>query len=260
VYAAYRGVEESMTFARDDVWRAIRPVSMGLVRQIDDELGRLFAQMEAWGRLDDTLIVFTSDHGDLAGDHWLGEKEYFYESVIRVPLIVVDPTAAADATRGTMVDSFAESVDVVPTILEAVGVPLPEERLEGRSLLPVLRGEPDAGERDAVFASLDYAYREVRLFLDRAPERCTGMMVRTGRYKFIDWDGFAPQVFDLREDPYELVDRGADPAYAAMRAEALTMLYDWQRSRKRRTTETYEQVAARTNAHGRMMGIEIGRW
>ena len=260
VYDAYRGLEESVTFAREDVWRAIRPVSMGLVAQIDREIGRLVRQLDAWGCLDDTLIVFTSDHGDLAGDHWLGEKEYFYESVMRVPLIVVDPTAAADATRGQALTAFAESVDVVPTVLDALGLAIPQHRVEGRSLLPLLHGADGAPAREAVFGSLDYAYREARLFLGRGPERCTGFMVRTDRYKYIDWDGFPPQLFDLDADPHELTDRGTDAALAAVRSELAALLFDWLRSCKRRTSESEAGVVARTHAHTRMMGIEIGKW
>ena len=70
---------------------------MGLIKQVDDHIGRLMAFLKASGRLDDTLIVFTSDHGDLLGDHWLGEKEMFYEASAGVPLIVVDPGARSPA-------------------------------------------------------------------------------------------------------------------------------------------------------------------
>ena len=64
---------------------------MGLIRQIDDWLGRLFDHLKKLGRFDDTLIFFTADHGDFLGDHWLGEKEMFYEEALRVPFIVYDP-------------------------------------------------------------------------------------------------------------------------------------------------------------------------
>ena len=71
------------------------PAYMGLVRQIDTHLGRLVARLEALGRMRDTLIIFTSDHGDYLGDHWQGEKELMYEQGVRVPLIIIDPSEGA---------------------------------------------------------------------------------------------------------------------------------------------------------------------
>lgn len=261
VHAAYQRLEESVTFASDTVWRAIRPVYMGLVKQIDDEIGRLAEHMRRLGRLDDTLVVFTSDHGDLSGDHWLGEKEYFYEPVMRVPFFVCDPSSAADATRGSLREDFVEAIDVVPTILDALGLPVPTHRVEGRSLLPLLHAAAaPARWRDCVFGQLDYAWREARTFLGRAPDECQGFMVRDARYKYLHWEGYPCQLFDLQEDPHELHDRGADPALAHVRADLHERLFEWQRDARRRTTESDAQVENRTHAHERMMGIQIGRW
>ena len=72
-----------------------------MVYQIDRAVGRILDALDSEGLADETIVVFTSDHGDFLGDHWLGEKELFYDTVQRVPFIVVDPAAAADATRGT---------------------------------------------------------------------------------------------------------------------------------------------------------------
>ncbi len=69
------------------------PAYMGLISQIDDQIGRLIGYLDDKGLTDDTLIVFTSDHGDYLGDHWLGEKEMFHDPSVRIPLIVVDPSA-----------------------------------------------------------------------------------------------------------------------------------------------------------------------
>ncbi len=74
---------------------------MGLIKQIDDNLGRLFKFLEERGNMEDTMIVFTSDHGDYQGDHWLGEKELFHEQSVRVPMIIYDPSEHANKTRGT---------------------------------------------------------------------------------------------------------------------------------------------------------------
>ena len=261
VFGAYQRLEESQSFARDEVWRTVRPVVMGLVRQIDDELGRLFDRLEALGRFKDTLILFTSDHGDLAGDHWLGEKEYFYEPVLRVPLVVVDPSAQALAMRGQSSRQFVECVDVLPTILESLGIAIPEHRVEGHSLLRLTRQQALGPPwRDCVFAQLDYAYREARLFLGREPDACNGFMVRDERFKFIWWQGYRPQLFDLQQDPSELDDRGADPSLAPLRAAMQARLFEWLAARRSRVTESHAQVCSRTHAHERMMGILIGRW
>lgn len=89
------------------------PTYMGLVKQIDDHIGRLMAGLEAQGRLKDTLIVFTSDHGDLLGDHWLGEKELFYEASAGVPLIIVDPS---NPKQVDTCDDLVEAIDLIPTL------------------------------------------------------------------------------------------------------------------------------------------------
>ncbi|HYF20267.1 MAG TPA: sulfatase-like hydrolase/transferase [Ramlibacter sp.] len=260
VFGAYQRLEESESFARDEVVDTVRPVYMGLVKQIDDEIGRLMARLEELGRLDDTLIVFTSDHGDLAGDHWLGEKEYFYEPVMKVPLIVRDPHAAADATRGTASDRLVECIDIVPSILEFLELPAQEHRVEGRSLIGLVRGRAPAEWRSCVFGHLDYAFREARQFLGRGPLECNGFMVRNERYKYVWWQGYRPQLFDLAEDPQELLDRGEDAALEPVRRALHDELLQWLAAARRRATESVQQVVDRTHAHEKMMGILIGRW
>ena len=140
VVAAFMDHPESVNFRRDEVRDTVIPTYMGLVKQIDDHLGRLFQAMEDQGRMDDTLIVFTSDHGDYLGDHWLGEKELFHEAIVRVPMIVRDPSPAADAARGTVDDRLIEAIDLVPTFIEAAGGTPPAHLMDGRSLLGALRG------------------------------------------------------------------------------------------------------------------------
>lgn len=149
---------------------------------------------------------------------------------------------------------------VVPTLLEALGLPIPEHRVEGRSLRPLLRAEAGAVTREFVVGSLDYAYREARTILGRGPHACTGWMVREERYKLIIWEGYAPQLFDLQDDPHELHDRASDPSLAPVERRLRDGLLFWMLQRRRRTSETGAQVRARTHAHERMMNILIGRW
>jgi arylsulfatase A-like enzyme len=259
VYAAYQRHEESRNFAHDEVVATVRPVYQGLIKQLDDELGRVWAALEELGRWDDTLIVFTADHGDFLGDHWLGEKEQFHDTVQRVPLLVYDPDPAADATRGHAETRFAESVDAVPTVLDALGIAWPGERIEGRSLLDLIRQREADGWRHAVYSELDYSFREARLLLHRDVDECRAWMIRTDEWKFVHWQGFRPQLFDLLNDPDEFLDLGADPNCTQVRMELKEALFDWLSRRKIRTTITDHEVARRTNRH-KQHGVFFGQW
>jgi arylsulfatase A-like enzyme len=260
VYAAYMHHPESQSFSRDETRRAVVPVYMGLIRQIDDHLGRLFRFMEERRLLENTMIVLTSDHGDYLGDHWLGEKELFHEPSVRVPLIVYDPDPAADAARGTASDAFVEAIDLAATFVATQDGPDLSHVLEGRSLLPLIRGggAAPAGWRDMVVSELDYSFRAARLELGTAPGRCRAWMVRTERWKFVYYEGLRPQLFDLAADPAEHHDRGADPALAPVRAEMEARLFAWLRARKARITISDAEIARRGGAHAR--GIIIGEW
>jgi len=205
------------------------------------------------------LIIFTSDHGDFLGDHWLGEKEMFYEEALRVPFIVVDPDPAADATRGAVDERFVEAIDVVPTILAALDQPPNDHLVEGRSLLPLLRGVKTETWRDAVFSELDYSFREARKILNRRPSDCRAIMIRTDRWKYVWWQDFRPMLFDLVNDPKERRDLGANGNYAHVFAEMEARLAAWLKARKTRVTVDDAYVDARTAKH-RQHGIFFGQW
>ncbi len=260
VYRAFMERDESRAFMRDEVRDTVVPIYMGLIKQLDDHIGRLIDHLEAAGRLDDTLIVFTSDHGDYLGDHWLGEKEMFHDASVRVPLILVDPSAAADGTRGTVDHRLVESIDLAPTFMEALGIAPAGEALEGRSLLPVTRGTQGSDWRDATFSEIDYAFhRDVREALDRPIDLCRGAMVFDGRYKYVHYEGFPPQLFDLEDDPQELIDRGVDGAYADVRARLHERLFRWQRTLKQRTTVD-DAFVDRWQAEANAGGVIVGQW
>jgi arylsulfatase A-like enzyme len=268
VIAAHMLHPESRNFAMDEVRHNVIPAYMGLIKQIDDQMGRLFAWMESSGRMDDTMIVFTSDHGDYLGDHWLGEKEMLHECSVRVPMIIYDPDPAADATRGTESAALVESLDMIPTFLDMVGDWHDKGHvLEGLSLLPLIRGNAGTSEggtgeawRDAVFAEIDYAFKPVRKYLDdRAPQDSRGFMVRTDRWKYLLWEGYDPQLFDLDSDPDEFRDLGTDPAQAETRAELHERLFAWLRARRMRITISEDTVRKRTGG-APTRGIIIGEW
>ncbi len=260
VVNAFRQHPEGQSFQREDVRHRVIPAYMALIKQIDDHIGRLMQVLQAQGRLEDTLIVLTSDHGDYLGDHWLGEKELFHEASARIPMIVADPDASADVSRGTTDDRLVEAIDILPTCLDALRADVHPHRLEGRSLLPLLRGwESASAWREAAFSELDYTFRQARQTLGLNPYDARAFMVRTTDWKYIHYEGFQPQLFDLKADPHELRDLGLSPEHVHIRADLHECLFTWLRTRRTRVTVT-EEVAAQRTASSRRRGIIIGEW
>lgn len=237
VFRAFMDHPESVEFARDEVRATVIPVYMGLIAQLDAHIGRLIDALDASGKAQETLIVVTSDHGDYLGDHWLGEKELFHEQSARVPLILVDPRGQADATRGTARRDLIEAIDLVPTFVEALGGAPRMERLEGRSLVPLLhRTGAIEGWRRHAFSELDYSFRQARRDLGIGPSDARAWMVRSERWKCIFFEGFRPSLFDLEADPEELHDLAEDPQCAEIIATMQDRLFAWARKRKTRVT------------------------
>ncbi|MDE2453370.1 MAG: sulfatase-like hydrolase/transferase, partial [Burkholderiales bacterium] len=260
VVRGFRETEAGLSFSRDEVRELVIPTYMGLVKQLDDHLGELVAFLDASGLARETLVVFTSDHGDYLGDHWLGEKELFHDSVVKVPLIVVDPRPEAEATRGTVQPALVEAIDLAPTFLEALGLPAAPEWLEGRSLQGLLHRGAEPAWREAVFSENSYAFRDrVRLPLGREVDQCLMTMVRTERWKYVHYEGLRPQLFDLLNDPDEYRDLGASPEHAAVREQMAARLFDWLRARKRFPTISHEDIA-QWNRRELETGIKIGFW
>ncbi|MDP3611762.1 MAG: sulfatase-like hydrolase/transferase, partial [Rubrivivax sp.] len=239
--------------------RTVRPAYQGLISQLDHHLGRLFEHLDRRSLGGDTLVIFTADHGDFLGDHWLGEKELFHDTVQKVPFIVADPRAAADSTRGTVEPRFVEAVDVVPTVLQTLGLPVPTHRVEGRSLLPLLHGETLADWRGFAYSELDYSWRQARITLAKDVQRCRAFSLRTERWRYVHWLDEAEQLFDLQADPQEFHDLGQDVGSETVRAGLRTQLLDFLAARKHRTTVTDDQVRAGTAQHKRA-GVYFGQW
>ncbi|NLR41136.1 sulfatase-like hydrolase/transferase [Novosphingobium sp. ERW19] len=254
VFAGFQRRRVSQSFSDDAVRTPVVAAYMGLVKQLDDQLGVLFGALKERGLMENTLIVFTSDHGDYLGDHWLGEKEFLHEPSIRVPMIVVDPREPADATRGLACDALVEAIDLLPTFVEAGGGDPGHPRLEGHSLIPLLDGQE--GTREYSFCEFDYATMRFRRELGQAIDQ-TGIVAVVGaQWKLIACPGFEPLLFDLVNDPHELTDRAGDPGCAEVRAELEAALRDWA-LRPRRVTESAASIERRTDTQV-TRGIKLG--
>jgi arylsulfatase A-like enzyme len=265
VFAAYMQERVAQAFSREEVRARVIPAYMGLIKQIDDQIGRLMAFMSEQRLLETTMIVFTSDHGDYLGDHWLGEKQLFHDVSAKVPLIIVDPSPEADKTRGACDDHLVEAIDLAPTFLEWFGGAPKPHILEGRSLMPLLHGETDVAWRRFAISEYDMLYDRPRICLDLPVSDAKMTMVADARWKYIHIEGFRPMLFDLVTDPQELVDRGADPATAEMRSQMEAAHYTWARKTHARITESDSAVTANDRAAAAYdididPGILIGYW
>jgi arylsulfatase A-like enzyme len=190
------------------------------------------------------MIVLTSDHGDYLGDHWLGEKDLFHEQSVKVPLIIFDPRDSADATRGTTSDALVESIDLTPTFVEAAGGKVPDHIIEGRSLLPWLRGETPEW-RDFVISEYDYSATPQCVKLGLEPRDARLFMVFDGRYKMMHAEGgFRPMLFDLDEDPEEFVDLAKGDTHQAEIDRLYGMLAQWGRRMSQRVTKSEDDIKA----------------
>ncbi|HEU0157519.1 MAG TPA: alkaline phosphatase family protein [Stellaceae bacterium] len=260
VFGAYMAMRPSRNFARDDIRARVVPTYMGLVKEIDDQLGQLFRFLDECGLAQSTMIVFTSDHGDYLGDHWLGEKDFFHDCAVKVPLIVADPDPLADATRGTSCPALVEAIDLVPSFIEYFGGEPPPHIVEGRSLLPLLRSEKLPQWRQCAFSEYDYSMLEARLTLNQPIADCRLHMVFDGRWKLIHATGFRPMLFDLATDPHEFDDLGADPRFATERERLRNALFDWSLRDHNRVTMSEQRIAAYASGRQLRSGILIGYW
>ena len=184
--------------------RSARHGYYAMVSEIDHYVGQILDQLAARGLERDTIVVFTSDHGEWLGDHGRFGKGYpGDDAVSRVPLIIRAPRAAA--TAGTLVQSVVEAVDVLPTLLELAGIQVPPH-VQGHSLAPVLRGVPVAEPGAALM------------------EHSGWKTLRTSRYRYLVHQDGREALWDIERDPGEQHDVAGEPAYTAALAEHRRLL------------------------------------
>ena len=187
------------------------------VEHIDTEIGRLMDHLEATGQMENTLILYHADHGELLGDHGMFAKgPFFYEPCVRVPMIWSLPGTLPE---GVVSEALVEQVDIVPTLCELLGQP-GLEGLQGRSLLPVMFGRIDpTAHRDGVLSE----YRSDKEY----GREVTATMWRQERYKIVIYHGEAlGELYDLENDPEEFKNLWNDPAFANLRQELLRQCFD----------------------------------
>ena len=211
-----QGLVEPETAGKRDAGTLIAAY-YAMIKLIDDQVGRIMAALEATGQRENTLVIFTSDHGEMLGDHGLIQKGCrFYEGLVRVPLIFSWPGHVKSAHRS---DALVELRDVAPVLLELAGLPVPE-RMQARSLVPMLSGEESAGEHR------DFVRCEFYDALDQA-DGTFATMYRDRRYKLVVYHGHSlGELYDLEKDPGEFENLWDSPDHTAVKLDLMQRSFD----------------------------------
>lgn len=199
-----------------DGWRELIAAYWGYVSLIDEQVGRILDAVDELGLRDDTVVAFTADHGEFTGAHRLHDKgPAMYDDIYRIPFLIADPTGPG----GRHDEHFVTLTDLAPTFCDYAGIQ-PPDHYDGRSLRPLLAGEPVSDwptEVVAEFHGHHFPY----------PQR----MIRTADYKLVVNPGDRNELYDLRADPHELHNRYDHPELADVRGALMSRLYQILRER-----------------------------
>jgi arylsulfatase A-like enzyme len=200
-------------------WREIVARYYAVITQMDDAIGKVLDALEESGQLENTLVVFCSDHGDMCGSHRMMDKHYvLYDDVVRVPLLISLPGFSME---DCVEEAFVyQTLDLGPTIMEILGETL--QQTDGRSLLPLLTGEPCADWRKEVVAT--YNGQQFGLYTQR--------MIRTNEWKYIWNTTDVDELYDMVQDQGELHNRIYDPACQAVLSDLRKRLYEALKEQK----------------------------
>jgi len=197
--------------------KTLQAAYYAMIKLIDDQLGRIMEVLEETGQRQHTVVIFTSDHGEMLGDHGLIQKGCrFYEGLVRVPLIFSCP---GYFEQGLKSEALVELLDKAPTLLELAGLEVPE-RMQGRSLLPILRGQADPNPQRQ-FVRCEYYDA-----LDQ-PDGTFSTMYRNQRHKLVVYHGHQHgELYDLQEDPHEFDNLWDQPENQSLKLDLLKHSYD----------------------------------
>ena len=209
----------SATEMTEEDHRMVRAAYWAMVDLIDEQVGRMLEALERAGQVENTLVIFTSDHGEMLGDHGIYLKgPYFYEPAVHVPMIVSWPGVIKEGRHS---EALVELVDLAPTLLDAADLQQ-YPGMQGSSLWPMLTGESDSDHHhEDVYCEY---YNAMPWHKEPAAQ---ATMVRTGRYKLVAAHGLSTgELYDLEQDPRETRNLWDDPGYAAIKYEMFQRLCD----------------------------------
>jgi arylsulfatase A-like enzyme len=203
LHQALLGIDSAAAPSEPEQLRRLRAQYFGMISEVDAQLGRVFQVLEERGEWEDTIVIVTSDHGEMLGDHGLKEKMGYWDQAFHVPCIIRVPELKE--AQGTKVEQFTENIDLVPTLCELIGVETPHQ-CDGYSLAPFLRAEIPARWRTAATWEFDWS----AYLIDPTPgatwnRRLTTMSLvtlRTDSHALVQMADGTSMCFDLATDPH----------------------------------------------------------
>jgi len=231
-----------------ELHRKLLAAYYGCIEWVDDAIGRLLDTLDYLGLAENTIVIYSTDHGDMSYENGAWQKTVFFDASARVPLIVRWPRQIV--ATGTRLSQPAGLLDLFPTLCEAAGVAIPAQ-CEGTSLLPLLTKHGNF-ERDAIFSESTVLGNPVH----------AGCMIRTGDWKYNHYLDGDDELYNLKDDPMERKNLITDPAHAAL-AETLKnrVIAFWepdkQYERYNRTPMMYKQKDAHEFSNQFMLGAGL---
>lgn len=213
----------------DDWKRAVIRCYYAMITEVDYQIGRIVSLLKESGQLDDTIIILSADHGEYNYNHDYLEKKFCFDETMRIPLIIVDPSQLADESRNKIVDHLAESIDIAPTILDLLQLPVPF-RYQGMSHKNLLHNLPGYYPKNSIH--FEYDYRGTFPLLENGDTRRDKYIwvIRDKEFKYVQFADpeVPPMLFDLKKDPNEFKNLANDSKYATKVLEYCQKMLRWR--------------------------------
>ncbi|NLN93653.1 MAG: sulfatase-like hydrolase/transferase [Candidatus Hydrogenedens sp.] len=229
-------------FLKEQDWREIRACYYGMISELDFNLARLFTTLKETGQWENTAIIFSGDHGSYLGDHYLAGKPHYFDAAMRVPLIIRDPSAQADCSRGTQNEALVENVDLAPLICNFLNA-TPSPEFQGKDPRHLLLSPQGATHKDEIFYEF-YYYNLLQDTKGVDPDACRLWVLRDHNWKYVHFgeESLAPQLFDLQNDPGEFTNLAQSPAHSAVLTDCCQRMLRWRMRNEEYTLERWART------------------
>ncbi|MCT4656994.1 MAG: alkaline phosphatase family protein [Cohaesibacter sp.] len=220
---AFGGSDLVKDLSAHDIDR-IRAIYYGMISEVDAKIGEMIAELKQRGEWDNTLVILTSDHAEMMGDHWMLGKGGYHQGSYHIPLVIRAPHGA----RGHKVEAFTSAADIFPTLLDALGSEALNS-LDGKSLMEFACGKSVPDWRDAAFFEFDFrilrkAHSDLKAKTKAA--QCSLAVLRDHDFHYVHCPGFPALLFDLKKDPHCLENVAQDEAYMPVRLRYAEKMLD----------------------------------